>query len=433
MAFGMPATRMTRDRCEGCVGWCEAPYSTAFNEVPRVISFPFSRRCFEWIHGHNLVYNACWEDPRLDRVALNLQRDHTVVMITSAGCNALDYVLDEPRHVYAVDVNPRQNALLELKQAGIRRLRFDEFFDMFGRGRVADARDIYSRVLRDDLSPWSRQYWDKRIDYFAGPNREQSFYFRGTSGRFARGVNLYLDRVARVRDAVTAILSAGSLDEQREIYDRRLRGTVRRAPVRWLLERDTTLAMLGVPRPQREHLEREHRGGLLGFVESALESVFSRLPLTDNYFWRVYLTGEYTRTCCPEYLKRENFERLKAGLVDRITTHTGTLTDFLDRHDGHVSRFVLLDHMDWMVGADPGALVREWQAIVNRAAPAARVLWRSGGRQTDFVDRIDTLVRGRQRRLGDLLSYAHALSQSLHQKDRVHTYGSFHIADLAVA
>ena len=25
------------------------------------------RRLFEIVHRHNLVYNTCWEDPRLDR------------------------------------------------------------------------------------------------------------------------------------------------------------------------------------------------------------------------------------------------------------------------------------------------------------------------------------------------------------------------------
>lgn len=42
--------------------------------------------------------------------------------ITSAGCNALDYVLQEPEHDFAVDLNPAQNALLELKLAAIRGL-----------------------------------------------------------------------------------------------------------------------------------------------------------------------------------------------------------------------------------------------------------------------------------------------------------------------
>jgi S-adenosylmethionine-diacylglycerol 3-amino-3-carboxypropyl transferase len=391
------------------------------------------RHFFEWLHAHHLVYNACWEDPRLDRAAMRLGADDTVVMITSGGCNALDYALDEPRWIAAVDVNPRQNALLELKQAGIRRLAYPDFFDLFGRGRSPRAREMYRDALREDLSPSARRYWDRRIGCFLPSPASPSFYFHGTTGRFARGVNLYLDHVAKVRDAVTAILHAGSLDEQREIYVEHLRGALRTRVIPWLLRRGWALAFLGVPGPQRDHLEREYGGGIAEFVEEHVESVFVRLPLADNYFWRVYLTGAYSNDCCPEYLVAENFARLKAGLVDRITPFTGTVAEFLERHDARVSRFVLLDHMDWYVDVDDCALPREWQAIVDRAAPGARVLWRSGGRSTGFVDAVTVSARGRPQRLADLLTYARDLAASLHQKDRVHTYASFHIADLACA
>ena len=68
--------------------------------------FPFLTR--------QLVYASCWEDPRIDRAALRIGPADTVLTITSAGCNALAYALDGPKHVYAVDLNYRQNALLEL-------------------------------------------------------------------------------------------------------------------------------------------------------------------------------------------------------------------------------------------------------------------------------------------------------------------------------
>ncbi len=48
---------------------------------------------FNLIHTSNLVYNTCWEDPRLDRVAMALRPTDEVLVITSAGCNALDYCL----------------------------------------------------------------------------------------------------------------------------------------------------------------------------------------------------------------------------------------------------------------------------------------------------------------------------------------------------
>ena len=38
----------------------------------------------------------------------------------------------------------------------------------------------------------------------------------------------------------------------------------------------------------------------------------------------------------------------KGGLVERISTHTNSVQGFLDRHEGQISRYVLLDHMDWL-------------------------------------------------------------------------------------
>ena len=53
-----------------------------------------------------------------------------------------------PSHVYAVDMNPRQNALLDLKIAGIKTLEFEDFFRLFGYGFHPDARRLYQRRMR---------------------------------------------------------------------------------------------------------------------------------------------------------------------------------------------------------------------------------------------------------------------------------------------
>ena len=389
-----------------------------------------SERIFRLVHGHNLVYNTCWEDPRLDRDALQLGPTDNVMVITSAGCNALDYVLTEPKHVSAVDMNPRQNALLELKLAGIRHLDFETYFDMFGRGKVEGVRALYAQHLRKGLSEWSRNYWDRWIRFFDS-RRRRTFYFRGTSGSFAWLMNIYIDRVVHLRPYVNALLDAVNVEQQRDIYDNNVRDRFWTRSIRFAMGRDTTLSMLGVPRAQRAEVERHYTGGISGFVYDCVESVLVKLPLADNYFWRVYLTGEYTHDCCPEYLRPENFARLKDGLVDRVSVCTNSVEGFLNSSDVPISRFVLLDHMDWMSGKYFHLLESEWQAIVNRAAPGARVIWRSGGLRTDFVDRVRVTKNGRSAQIGELLSYHRELAKQLHARDRVHTYGSFHIADLA--
>src|SRR5262245_34734472 len=122
----------------------------------------FSRWLFHKIHSRNLVYNQCWEDPALDNAVLGINpRDH-IVMITSAGCNALDYMIHDPASIHCVDVNPHQNALLELKLAAIDALRYEQFFRMFNDGRVEGHRDIYRQRLRHRLTPASQAIWDKR-------------------------------------------------------------------------------------------------------------------------------------------------------------------------------------------------------------------------------------------------------------------------------
>jgi S-adenosylmethionine-diacylglycerol 3-amino-3-carboxypropyl transferase len=189
--------------------------------------------------------------------------------------------------------------------------------------------------------------------------------------------------------------------------------------------------MVGVPRAQRLQVETQYEGGIVKFVQDCLDAVFGELPLTDNYFWRVYLTGSYTTDCCPEYLTPEGFQRLKDGLVDRVTVHTNSVQGFLDQHDGQISRFVLLDHMDWLSDKFFPLLELEWKSILERAAPGARAIWRSGGLRTDFLDRVRVPAGNRLRELNELLTYHRDLAADLHAQDRVHTYGSFYIADIA--
>ena len=131
-------------------------------------------RIFRAVHRRNLIYNTCWEDPALDRQALELTADDRLVVITSAGCNALDYLLAGCGEVNAVDVNPIQNALLELKTAACRTLDYDSFYSLFGKGRSPYARQMYFDSIRPELSAPARRYWDKHIVFFLGKGWRKS-------------------------------------------------------------------------------------------------------------------------------------------------------------------------------------------------------------------------------------------------------------------
>jgi S-adenosylmethionine-diacylglycerol 3-amino-3-carboxypropyl transferase len=158
--------------------------------------------------------------------------------------------------------------------------------------------------------------------------------------------------------------------------------------------------------------------------------VFRCLPLWSNYFWRVYVRGAYTRDCCPEYLKPDNFLALKMGLADRITHHTCTVTEMLQGVRPRISKFVLLDHMDWLGSFRPEALREEWTTLLECAAPGARAIFRSAHAQPAYLDTLTVPGAGRNRNLRELLTFHPELATRLTQADRVHTYAGFHIADV---
>ncbi len=384
---------------------------------------------FKAIHTRNLIYNTCWEDPRLDRVALNLGPSDRVVVITSAGCNALDYLLAGAGEVNAVDVNPIQNSLLEFKRAAILGLDYDSFFDLFGKGSTPFARQMYGDVIRKQLSTAARTYWDKHISMFLGQGWRKSFYYRGTSGLLARLMMINANFLHRLREPIQDLMRAQTVEEQRHIYDTRIKQRFWTPWLKWLLARSFTLTLLGVPGPQKDQITKQYKGGVAQFIRDSMEAVMCQLPFRDNYFWRVYIDGHYTHDCCPEYVRRENFEALRSRLP-RLHIHTSTITDYLGKAAPGLTRFVLLDHMDWMSTEMPEALSEEWTAILAKAAPGARAIFRSAGLKVEFLDHLPVEHRGQTAQLGSLLRYNPELAAELHVKDRVHTYGSFHIADL---
>jgi len=384
------------------------------------------QKLFDAIYSRALVYNTCWEDPAVDRAALNFTPDDRVLVITSAGCNVLDYALTGPACIHAVDANPRQTALLELKLAGIRRLAFPDFFAIFGSGHHGRFREVYHDCLRTELSPFAQAFWDRNSDWFGRPGG--SFYYHGLSGIVARLFRAYLRVQPKLAAGVNALFDSSSLEDQRRIYDAHVGPRLWRPGVNWTLSRQMTMSLLGVPYPQRRQVQAQHENGVAGFIREAVEYVFRQLPVSTNYFWSVYVRGRYTPTCCPEYLKPENFHALKGGLADRVRPHTCTVTHFLQYTDERISKFVLLDHMDWMSSYYPEALREEWEAIFAHATPDARIIFRSAHAAPSYLDHVR--VGAGQSRLRDLLDFQTALAAALQPLDRVHTYAGFHVADV---
>ena len=392
----------------------------------------FHQGVFDRLYSRSLLYNACWEDPACDQKALRLGPADEVLVITSAGCNALDYALSGPRRVVAVDANPRQGALLELKIAAIRACSDDEVFALFGHGRHADAGRIYGSRLRRQLTDPAQAFWDRHIRWFEGRGGD-SFYFHGLSGLVARLMRNYLRLRPGLRQAIRRLMDAGTIEEQAAIYDTEVAPLLWTPFLSWAISRQTTMSLLGVPPAQTAEVAIQHDASapaahsVAGFIRACIDRVFRQLPIWSNYFWTCYMRGGYTRDNCPDYLRPAGLAALRGGLVDRIEVRTDTVAGLLQADERPFSRFVLLDHQDWMGAHRPHELGAEWDLILSRATPDAMAIFRSARADPPWLPGV-RLADGT--RLGERLRFDRGLAARLHEQDRVGTYGGFHVAHL---
>lgn len=368
---------------------------------------------FEKVHGNKLVYNTCWEDPRTDRAMMEINDQSEIVMITSAGDNALAYLLDNPKSINCIDVNPRQNALLELKLAAYQKLEWQSFFELFGTGRSRDFSFTYYQQLRPLLSNESQTYWDKQRHYFKPNGSRSGLYFHGSSGLFAWAAGQLLKLDGKLKRDIDQLFDSKNFAEQHQRYfaleERLLNRLVGR---NW--RQKVSLSLVGVPDAQRAFIEQE-AGGLRAYVQKAFRHIFTQLPINENYFYYLYLYGRYTPSCCPSYLNRAHYAQLQQN-IDRVCYNTTTLADFLQQNPGQYSHFVLLDHQDWLAANAPAALTEEWALIMKNSKAGTRILLRSAMSRPETVP---DFVRQRVRFRNDL-------STPQAKLDRVGTYaGTF--------
>jgi S-adenosylmethionine-diacylglycerol 3-amino-3-carboxypropyl transferase len=303
-----------------------------------------------------------------------MDAESEVLLITSAGCNALTYLLDDPKTVDCVDINPKQNALLELKIALIRETDHTTFFNFFGHGKTDNYLKTYKQV-RDHLSDSSRHYWDTHVKFFS-PGGEGLFY-QGGSGMFARFLNTAIN-MKGIRSEVDELLHERDKEARKSLFEKieeRLFSGLQQT----LWKTPFVLSLAGIPKSQREAI-----GDLNQFMKQTLTTLFVEQDPTENHYWKAYFNGNYTLDCCPEYLKPEYFNTLKER-VDRISVSTSGMIPYLKQSKKTYSHFVLLDHLDWMAEHAKASIKEEFCLLGTRSGSGAKVLLRTAYPDIRFI------------------------------------------------
>jgi len=362
------------------------------------------------------VYNQIWEDPRVDLEALELDKNSRVLTISSGGCNALNYLLAGPEAVTAVDLNRHHIYLLDLKAAAIRNLpEYEQFFDLFGKGKTNSADKIYKKFLARDLNEKAKQVWDKRIKIF----KKGGLYDHSRNGYFLRIFQRFAGLVGCRPDAV---LNARTKAEQEQLYAEQIEPFFENFLIKLVGKMPVTLFGLGIPPQQFDELTRDLDDGktIIDIYRERVRRLACDFPINENYFaWQAFARKYDTenRKAIPEYLKAENFEKLKAN-IDRLRTEIGSVTDEIKTQPrGTFNRFVFLDAQDWM---DADGLTELWSVLAEKAEPNSRIIFRTAGAGSPIETRLPKTLR-------ENFVYEKDASKRLFKRDRASIYGGFHL------
>ena len=366
-----------------------------------------------------LVYAQIWEDPEVDMAALDLGPDRRLVTIASGGCNVMSYLLADPMHVLAVDLNPAHLALLELKLTAARHLPdADAFQRLFVTGFDRGNLELYHRWLAPRLSAASRAWWEGRDRI--GRRRlgmlTRNLYAHGLLGRTIQAGHFVCWLQGHDPRRLTG---AGSLEEQRRLFEEVLAPVFASRIVRAMARMPAAYFGLGIPPAQFAAMQADAGGDILALVKARIERLACAFPIHDNWFaWQAF-ARRYPDAggTLPPYLRCESLPVLRER-ASRVDLHNATVTDLLSGLDAEtVDGYVLLDAQDWMTREQIAAL---WAQIGRTSRPGAKVVFRTAAEASPLPDLLPPGLLTPWR-------YAAARSAELHARDRSAIYGGFHL------
>lgn len=190
----------------------------------RLWRIPYDPKLKKHSQFTNYIYAFTWEDPREDQKILNISKDDVMLVISSAGDNALSYAISShPSRIHCVDLNPCQNHLLELKLAALVSLDYQDIWKLFGLGKHPNFQILLREKLSPHLSSHALQFWVQNAGHFEPKGK--GLYETGYSG-WAMKLARWVFSAMGVSKEVQQMCSATTIDAQVKIWEKKVKACI---------------------------------------------------------------------------------------------------------------------------------------------------------------------------------------------------------------
>ncbi|KAB3533476.1 DUF3419 family protein [Alkaliphilus pronyensis] len=280
-------------------------------------------------YNTSMNYSTCNEDSLTEIKALKISNRDVVICITGSGGRVLNLLTENPKKIIAIDINPVQNWLLQLKIAAIKNFSYQEYSRFLGITEEKNRLDLFDK-LKHDLSQEGLLYWQTNKRYI-----NKGVLYQGKLEKNAR----YFSDILKesMGSKIDKLFTFSNLKEQIKYYEEN-----------WVNDRNWHRLVDSYSSTIRKgdatyNLYVDATYDFKDFLLRVFDKAFRSHLIRENHFLGLIIDGSYKRvTKLPLCLREENFQLLKKA-IDKVEIITSDLVDYLKTCNHEIDRFSISD------------------------------------------------------------------------------------------
>lgn len=348
-------------------------------------------------------YAQVWEDADILREALKINSNDNVLSIASAGENSLALLIDNPKKVYAIDLNLNQIACSEFKKMAYKYLDYDNAMMLIGVKDCDNRLDIFDKIknyLSDDVKEYFENNHQIIIDGIIHSGKFENYFHI-----FGKKV-LPLIHSRKTRDE---LLMEKREEERCYFYDKKWDNRRWRILFKIFFSR-TVMGKLGRDKAFFRYVNVNVADHILERTKYAI----TELDTSQNPYLHYIINGKYDDVL-PAAYRKENFEIIKAN-IDNLVLLSESVETFIERDDIEcIHKYNLSDIFEYM---DDTQMCKIYEKIKTKSSSGARIAY------------WNMLADKRISKYFDDLEYKEIESNELFQKDKAFFYSKFIIEEI---
>lgn len=305
-----------------------------------------------------LSYSFGNEDWTTEHRALQIKPDDTILCVTASGDRPLNLMTANFKEMVAVDANPLQNALFDLKRVALSKLSFPNYMAFMGARQSKQRQKIYEE-LQDDLDPMAHALLERQIKKI-----EQGILYQGSVEKILK----YLSTTMKIfrGKKIEKLFSFDNIEQQREFVKNHWQTPVWKKTLYFALHPFVTRTFMKDP-GLYEHVDSTFHVGKQ--IDRRLTHYLNKNLAKESTLLSLLLQGSVAHAYFPPYLTESGVAKIKQQ-VHKARFHTANLVSFLE--NSNEERFDCFSVSDIASYMDRKQFNRLVEGIFKTAKPNAR-------------------------------------------------------------